>query len=196
MIDIDFKALALLTLRDPRAAAQQIIGFNFPRDVLWTGLALVALANTVIIVLLLAMSPPNIALPSYFDAPLAMFVLLAGTSVVYIHAIYWTGVAIGGKGSLLDVLALVVWLLVLRVAAQLAVVILTLAAPMLALLLSLVVSVWGFWIMLNFIAEALHLTTLFHAFAVLVIGAIGLVLGLGFLLTLIGLSAQGVFAHV
>ncbi len=192
----DLIALGQLTLRDPRTAARTIIAQALPRDVLWTALALVAAINTGVIVVLLALSPPGVPLPDYFNAPLALFVLLAGTSVVFVHAIYWGGLALGGKGALNDVLALVVWLLALRAVAQLGVMVLTLLLPLLALVASLVIAVWGIWIMLNFIAEALTLPSLMHAIAVLIIASVGLVLGLGLLLSFFGLGAQGVASNV
>jgi hypothetical protein len=192
----DLLPLARMTLTDPRAAARAVISQGLSRDALWTGLALVAAINTLVLFLLVAMSPAEMPLPDYFPAPLAFFVLLAGTSVLYVHAVYWTGMALGGKGRLADVLALVVWLLALRAAAQFAIVVLTLLLPVLALLVSLVVAVWGFWIMLNFIAEALALTTLGHAIAVLILGALALIVGLGLLMSVIGLSTQGVLSHV
>jgi hypothetical protein len=191
-----FLPLVQATLRTPRLAAQQIIGWQLSRDVLWTALALVAVLNTFVIVLLIQMAQSSVPLPSYFSAPLALYVLLAGVLVIYVHAIYWAGLAIGGKGTLGDVLALVVWLQVLRAVAQVGVLVLTVLVPSLALVLSLIVGVWGLWILLNFITTAMNLPTTAHALVVLVIGAVGLVLGLGVLLSVIGLSAQGVLNNV
>jgi hypothetical protein len=131
-------------------------------------------------------------LPSYFDAPLTLFILLTGLMVVYIHAMYWTGLAIGGQGALMDVLALVVWFQILRAAAQFAVIVLTLAIPSLGMILSLVIAIWGLWIFLNFIAAAMRLPSVGHGFLVLIIAAVGMVFGLGILLSMIGLGAQGV----
>jgi hypothetical protein len=187
-----FIQMAHNTLRDPRASAVQIISMALPRDVLWTALALVAALNTFLILLLIDITGSVMVLPSYFDAPLALFVLLTGLMVVYIHAMYWTGLAIGGQGALMDVLALVVWFQVLRAVAQLAVIVLTLAIPGLGTLLSLVVAIWGLWIFLNFIAAAMNLPSVGHGLLVLVLSAVGLVLGLAVLLSIIGLSAQGV----
>ena len=192
----DLLQLTKLTLRDPREAARRIIAAGFSKDTLWTGLALVTLVNTVVILVLLAMSPPNMPVPGYFSSPLTLYVLLTGTAVIYTHAVYWAGRAIGGSGTLKNVLALVTWVLALRVIAQIAILVLTLAAPVFALLVSLVVSIWGFWIMLNFVAEALDFSTIFLAVAAVFLGALALVFGLGLLLTLIGLGAQGVPTNV
>jgi len=60
----------------------------------------------------------------------------------------------------------------------------------------LVVSLWGVWILLNFIATTLNLPSVGHGFAVLVIGLVGLVLSLSILLALIGVGAQGISTNV
>ena len=82
-----FFPLVQPTLRAPRLAAAQIIGWQLGRDVLWTALGLVAVLNTFVVVLLVQMAQPDMPLPSYFNAPLVLYVLLAGTMVVYVHAI-------------------------------------------------------------------------------------------------------------
>ncbi len=191
-----FLPLVQTTLRSPRAAAEQIIGWNLSRDVLWTALALVAILNTFVIILLIQLAKPDMPLPGYFNTPLALYVLLTGVLVIYVHAIYWAGLAVGGQGTLADVLALVVWLQVLRAIAQVGVLVLTVLLPQIAILLSLAVAIWGLWILLNFITTALKLPTIGHAVTVIVIGAVGLVLGLGILLAVIGVAAQGVLSNV
>lgn len=186
--------LAQTSIRDPRAAARQIMALGLSRDALWTALALVAIVNTFLVLMLVQTSQgaASMPLPGYFNTPLALFVLIAGLMVVYIHGMYWAGLAIGGQGSLTDVLALVVWFQVLRAAAQLAVVFVSALFPAMGLLLSLAVAIWGFWIFLNFLATALNLTSPWHAIAVLVVAFVGLVFGLGILMALIGSFTQGV----
>jgi hypothetical protein len=184
--------LIAMTLRTPQVAAEQIIALRLSRDVLWTALALVALVNTAIVVLLISLSPPEFALPGYFSSPLALFFLLTGLLVIYVHALYWAGRAVGGKGDLGDLLALMVWLQALRAGAQMLVLVAALAIPPLAALLSLVIAIWGFWILLNFITAAMRLPTVFHAVATLIVSGIGVVLGVGLVLFFIGVVAQGV----
>ena len=68
--------------------------------------------------------------------------------------------------------------------------------PGLSLLMSVLIGVWGLWILLHFITAALGLPSLLHALGTLVLGAVGLVLGLGILLSLVGAVAQGVLPNV
>ncbi len=188
-----FIPLIKLSITAPRDAAKVIMNMGLGRDVLWTALALVAIINTFLITVVVGMSgPETMPLPSYFQRPLALFILIAGLMVIYIHAMYWAGLAIGGKGALMDVLALVVWFQVLRAAAQAAIILLSAVIPSAGLLLSLVVAIWGLWIFMNFLATALDLKTPWHTIAVLVVAFVGLVLGLGILMALIGTVTQGV----
>jgi hypothetical protein len=186
----DLLDLARLTLRDPASAGQRIMALKLSRDVLWTGLALVAAANTIILSISAMILPPS-GLPAFFNSPLAMFVILAGVLVVTVHGIYWTGQALGGQGDLGDLLAMLVWLQVLRVGVQLVVTLLIFAAPTLSLMVSLIAAVWALWILLHFIAAAFRFPSLGKAAGVLLVATIGLVLGLGMLMSLIGLSIMG-----
>lgn len=184
--------LVQTTLRNPRAAAGLIAALQLSREVIWTALALVAALNALVISAMFAIAPPAMALPSYFQSPLVLFALLGGLMVLYVHALSWVGRAMGGQGMIEPLLAAVVWLQALRLCAQLGILLLTVALPPLAMLASFVVTFWGLWILLNFVAELLHLPGLFYAAAVLAGAALGVLLGLGLLLSLIGLTAQGV----
>ena len=178
--------LVQTSLRDPRSAAQSIMALGLGRDALWTALALVAVVNTFLVLFVVQFAGPAFPFPGYFDRPLALFVLIAGLTVVYVHAMYWAGLAIGGRGALNDVLAVVVWFQVLRAMAQVAVILVSLALPGLGALFSLVIAVWGFWIFLNFLATVLNLASVWHAIGVLVISFAGLVMGLGILMAVVG----------
>jgi hypothetical protein len=192
----DLIPLIKTTLRDPAAAAQTIITWQLSREVLWTALALVAALNTLIIQVVLSGSDPSPAIPAYFYAPLSLFVLMAGVMVIYVHALYWAGLAIKGQGRLDDLLAVIVWLQGLRTGAQLAIVVLSLLVPALGMLAMIVISIWGFWILLNFIATALNLPSPAYGLVVLVIGLVGLVVSISILLALVGVGAQGSTNHV
>lgn len=181
-----FVPLVQESIRAPGVAARRVLDMGLTRDILWTALALAAIINTFLVFLMVSSSSTPVPLPGYFDRPLALFVLIAGLTVVYVHAMYWSGKAIGGDGTLTDVLAVVVWFQVLRALAQVCVILVSLALPGLGALLSLAVAVWGFWIFMNFLSTALNLSTPWHALAVLAVSFVGLILGLGILTALIG----------
>lgn len=195
---INWGALTQTTLRDPREAARQIMALDLGRDALWTALALVAVVNAIVLQLLVSGVPPEVQaqFPGYFASPLVMFMLLIGVMVIYIHTVYWSGLSLGGEGRLYDVVALLVWLQVLRTVVQLFVLLLTLTVPSLAGLASLAAFAVAFWILINFVAEALSLPSLGHAIMALAVAVVGLVLGLGILLAIISIAATGTMSHV
>jgi hypothetical protein len=187
--------MVLLSLREPRTAAEQIIGWRLDRDTLWTALALAACVNTLIFSLSVVLQPSE-AMPAFFTSPLAMFVLLSGVLVVTTHGLYWTGRAIGGQGELGDMLSLIVFLQILRILAQIVIFVLMFVSPGISLLLSLATGIFGMWLLVNFIAAAHRFETLGRAIGTLLIAMAMIVLGLSFLLSIVGIAAQGVMPSV
>ena len=192
----DLVALALLTIRAPQEAAHQILSVYYSRDVLWSALALVGAVNSIIFSVTTQITGPVPTMPAFFNNPLAFFLIYTGMMVMMVHAFYWTGRAMGGVGDLGELLALTVWLQALRAVAQLGLLVLLLLSPALAFLYSIVIGLLGVWILLSFVSVALRLNSLGGAFAVLVVGTLGLALGLVVLGSMIGLTAMGVSANV
>ena len=187
--------LAVETLRDPQATAAQIMRWQVPRGELYMALLAVSALTALIVGTVSSLGPapdPELldAVPvmALFQRPLALFVLTAGGLIVMVHALYWAGSAMGGKGDLGDLIALMAWLQALRVAAQVVILVLSAIVPGIAGLLALVVMIVAFWLMLHFISAALHLGSLLRAFGILIAVSAALLLGLMFMITLFGLA--------
>lgn len=192
----DWGGLAVLTLRNPRAAAAVLIGWQLPRGVIWTALALVSCCNAILAGVAELMFPSPVPLPSIMMNPLMLFILLAGGMVVTVHALLWAGRAVGGQGELEDVAIVLTWLQALRAAAQAAVVVLALISPALAGMFAMVVMFIGLWVMANFIAQALSFSSAWKAFGLMVALMIGLAFGIIVLLAVTGLGVWGLDANV
>lgn len=196
MIDRDaVKDLALETLQSPRTAAQKVMSLGLSRDVLWSGLVLVACINSIVYSLSLFVSDAS-ALPPLLRNPVMFFMLVTGLQVLTVHGFYWGGRALGGSGDLGELLSLMVWLQALQAAANAALFIVLFLSPGIEQLLSLGVGLIGLWITLNFITEAMRLPGLLHAVGVLVLATLGIAFGLIILASMIGLGALGVPANV
>lgn len=187
--------LAICTLTTPKDAAARIMAIQLPRSELYTALLAVSALTAVLASASAMMGPPvppevmaQMPVLALFERPLALFVLLAGGLVVMVHALFWAGTAMGGTGRLEDMIALFTWLQALRVVAQLGIIVLSLVIPAIATLVALLVSVLAFWLTLNFIAAGLRLGSLLKAFGVLFAVVTGLLIGLMFLITLLGLA--------
>lgn len=194
----------MLSLRNPATAARFVIAAGFRRDVLWSFLLLVSIANATLVWLSNALTGPTpeqiaqmpIQIPAIVFSPLFAFLFLAGALVITVHVLYWLGAAIGGTGSLDDMLAVLVWLQSLRVFAQIILLVLMLAVPSLAGIFGLAVAIISLWILVHFVNEATGLGSLFKTVGVLLSAMVGIILGLSFILTITGLATLGIDANV
>ncbi len=191
--------LALDTLRDPKGTAQVIMGWNLDRGTLYTALIAVAAVNALLASAPIILSTDGLdaatraALPilALLERPLMFFALVAGTLVVMIQALFWAGKAMGGQGEMTEMMALIIWLQALRAAAQVVILGLGLAVPLLAGLAALALQLVALWLFLHFISAAMRFDSLFRAFGLLIAVVTGLFLGLMLILTLMGVSAGG-----
>lgn len=191
--------LALDTLRDPKGTCEKIMGWNLDRPTLYMALFAVAAINALLASIPVILTPGGVepelraALPilALLERPLVFFALVAGTLVVMIQALFWAGRAMGGQGSLGDVMALLIWLQAMRALAQLVILVLGLFAPVLSALAALVLQLVALWLFLHFLSAAMRFDSLFRAFGLLVAVAAGLFLGLMLILSLLGFSAGG-----
>lgn len=187
-----FPELALLTLRDPHAAAEIILSWNLPKEAIWTGIALVSVIVTILSTLSNMLMPAEDPLGAMVSAPLIYFIIAAGGFVATVYAIYWTGRMLGGRGDVKDLMVLLLWLQGLWAGAQAAMLVCLLIAPVLATFLLLFVALATIWVFVHFISIGLQLNSLMRAVVVLIVGTIVLIIGTGFLLSLIGVSSVGV----
>jgi|TARA_B110000908_G_scaffold71372_1_gene86139 hypothetical protein len=196
--------LTILSLQNPALAARFVLASGLRRDILWSLLLLVSIANATLVWVSNALTGPTpeqlaqmpIQIPAIIFSPLFAFVFLAGALVITVHVLHWLGAAIGGTGSLENMLAVLVWLQGLRVMAQVVLLVLMLAVPSLAGLFGLAVAILSLWILVHFVNEAAGLDSIFKTVGVLLSAMVGVILGLSFILTITGLATMGIDANV
>ena len=204
---LDVQSLSMLislTLRDPANAARLVINSGYRRDVLWTLLLLVSIANAALVWLSNALTGPTpeqlaqmpIQIPQIIFSPLFAFVFLAGALVITVHVLHWIGAAIGGEGSLDDMLSVLVWLQAMRVLAQVVLLVLLLVAPSIAGLFGLAVALYSLWILVHCVNEGAGLGSVFKTVGVLLSATVGIIMGLSFILTITGLASMGISPNV
>lgn len=191
-----FPELFMLTLRDPPAASDVILGWNLSKEAMWTAIALVSVVVTILSTVSNIILPVPAPLNAIVGSPFIYFIIAAGGFVATVHAIYWTGRMLGGRGRLEDLMVLLLWLQAMRAVAQVAVLVTLVIAPILASFLVLLIAIATIWVFINFISIGLHLNSMVRAIVVLVVAALALIIGLSFLLSLIGVSAVGVPLNV
>lgn len=178
--------LVILSVRDPAAAAREIIAFDLPRDVLWTALALMAVLNTLLYSVTTSLVPGPSPMPAIFQTPFAYLVFMGGGLVLVTVALYWTGRSFGGTGSMDDILSVIIWLQFLRVVVQVISIVLLLTLPLLAALVTLAAAILGLWIFVHFVDQAHRFGSPLKAVGVIVASFIGMVMGLSILLAMFG----------
>lgn len=193
---IDWPGLVLRSLQAPREAARQIIDWRIPPQAIWMSLVLVCTLNALLAGVTELLFPTPFALPGMMQSPIGMVGILAVGLFAMVYALFWVGRSLGAEGRLEDVAAALTWLQGLRVLAQAILLVLTILSPALAGLFAFAVMIFGIWLTLNFVAEALQFTSLLQAAGVLFAVVVGLAIGLMVVLTVTGLGVWGLAPNV
>jgi hypothetical protein len=192
----DLRELTVLSLTRPAEAARILLAQNLQRETLWTALMLVAVLNTLMFSLSNVLMPGPSPLPQAFNSPAVYFFFVSGGLILIVMSIFWTGRALGGQGSMNDVLVMIVWLQGLRVLVQAAALILMMTIPILSALLVMAAAFIGIWILLHFVDQAHKFNSLGRSAGVLIAAFVAMVLGLSLILSLIGASILGSSGYV
>lgn len=176
------------SLSAPRDAARAVLALRLGLETLVMLLALATIANTLLFFLALALSPPMAALPGLFANPaLYALVMLAGI-LAFVVTMTRIGQRLGGKGQLADLLAVTVWLQILRVLAQAALLVAALVSPPIASLLTLAVTAFGLWLFVSFLQVAHGWDGPGNALITAGLSVLALAFGIAILLTLTGIA--------
>lgn len=192
----DLRELAILSIKDPAMGAKTVLSMPLPREALWTALVLVAVLNAALFTVSNILVPGPTPFPGIFTVPLIYCAVVAGGLVLTVYALFWIGRALGGSGSLEDIMQVIVWLQALRVVAQLAVLVFLVTVPVLSALLVFAVSLYGLYMLLHFINQAHQLDSMARAAGVLIASLLAIVLGLTLLISLFGGSIVGSAPYV
>lgn len=188
--------LAVRTVKDPRSAAMQLAGLNIARRHLWLALALAVVLNTIVYQISLVLAPPNVVLPALFTSPLLFAVVIGAGLIISIFSLTYAGRFLGGTGELNVIMTLLIWLQFLRFALQLVAFVLAPFIPGLAGVLVFAASLYGIWLLLQFIDVGHGLNSLATAFGVMVLATLGIMIGLAVILSLLGIQNMGLTPYV
>ena len=156
----DLKTLVGLTLREPEAAARQLIALNLPLSVRWMGVLLSAALSGLLAWLSAQLYPvpePEVVqvLSLITSHPLLVASLHVVPILVTSALMAGVGRMFGGKGSFEDALLLTVWIELVLLMVQTLQVVLTLVIPGVAIILGYVTLGLFFWLTVQF-TKALH----------------------------------------
>ncbi|WP_136682027.1 YIP1 family protein [Falsirhodobacter xinxiangensis] len=173
-------SLVGLTLRDPREGLRAVLSQPLGLSERWLVFALSIILPT----LLIAAGTILIPMPdgALFPFPPVTLAILQGVAMgVMVVLTYLVGRWRGGRGSFADCLLTVSWLQIVMVAMQAALLLVELALPPLAAILSIVATLLMFWLLTNFVVEVHGFTSLPMTF----LGIMGAMFVAAFLFALI-----------
>ena len=173
-------------LREPRAAAADVIALGVPREAMGPALFLVVILS-VILNSVTEMLAPN---PLVRMTPFQMTILVTVLILVFAYTIFKAGQLLGGIGTFQDSLLLMIFLQALFLPAAATQVVLFLVSPGLAGLFIIAVMLFLTWLQINFIAALHGFSSLGPAIGAMLVAMIGtfavMVLVAPFFVTLVG----------
>ena len=187
------------SLRDPRGFALQLIALDMPRSARWQLLfvsAVIGVALTTLNVYRASQSGTSATDPlqmsiedMILNRPFIHVLLQFSLLVITVFLIYWVGRMARGIGDLPPAILLVAWVEFVLAAIRGVQAVVFFVSPPLAVM----VGVFGlgimFWLLSNFIAELLGFASPFWVLLGILATAIGVMVGVIFLLVLIGLTS-------
>lgn len=160
-------AQAVRALREPRAAAADVLALGVPRETVLPALILVAIISVFLDTALFAVMPDVDAT----FAPFRSIVFYLAVAGLFAFVISFVGKWFQGVGSIADALLLIVFLQAMLLPASAVQIVLALISPQLAVLFIYLVALFLFWIQVNFVAALHGFNTLGRAFAVTLIAS-------------------------
>lgn len=187
-----WKQIFLDTIYVPRVAAQRLLALGLSVSESWTFLALASVLNAIAFYATILMFPPLESATAYvIVSPLAMSAVLFGVMSLGATTLFWAGRTMGGAARFTDLLVLVTWLQFMRLAIQVAGFLLMPIVPGLANSAMFVASLYGLWILVNFINEAQGYDSIGKSTGNLFLSFVGLMVVLSIFFSIIGLSTVG-----
>ncbi|MBV1896507.1 MAG: YIP1 family protein [Rhodobacteraceae bacterium] len=183
--------LAVLSIKDPAAAARQLLDLQIPRNTLWMLLLLVTVCNTILFTISDLMAPVPGPLADLIGTPFMMLGIVAGGLILTILSIRICGRLVGGTGTFDKVMVLIVWLQVLRLIVQAAVLFLMMTIPYLSALLVIVAAFVWLYLLVHFVNEAHQFGSLGRSAVVLIVSLVIPAVGIAVFLTLFGVPLTG-----
>lgn len=178
------------SIMEPSDSARKVIDMNVPRDALWTGLALVAVLNVILVVLLQMISPAPVAFQeqAFALSPFGFTAIIGIFFILFVFGIFYAGQIMGGEGTLQASLAIVVWFQSVSLTLEGIQLILVLISPAIASLFGLLSLGALIWCFMNFINVLHGFQNLGKALVAVFMALIGTALLAGIALAILGVG--------
>lgn len=173
--------------------AKKAIGLNLPREALWTGLALAAVLNVVLLAVLQLISPAPIAFEgqAFALSPFAYAAIIGIFLTLFVFGTLYTGNFMGGTGTLAGTLTVIVWFQSISLTLEAIQVVLVLISPAIGSIFGLLSLGALIWCFLNFINVLHGFNNLGKAAITAILALIGTAMCAGIVLAVFGLGPAG-----
>lgn len=180
-------------IMEPSESARRVIELNLPRDALWTGLALVAVLNVILVVLLQMISPAPVAFQeqAFALSPFGFVAIIGIFLGLFVFGIFYAGKIMGGAGTLHASLAIIVWFQSISLTLEAIQVLLVLISPAIGSIFGLLSLGALIWCFVNFINVLHGFNNIGKALVTIFLALIGTALLAGIVLALFGLGPTG-----
>lgn len=176
--------------------AQKALDLNPPREALWTGLALVAVLNVLLLSVLQLISPVPMAFENqvFVLSPFAYVAIIGAFLTMLVLGVHYAGRLMGGVGTLAGALTIVVWFQSISLTLEAIQLVLVIISPAIASLFGMLSLGAMIWCLVNFINVLHGFSNLGKAAAAIVLALIGAAVCTGILLSIFGLGPTGALA--
>lgn len=181
------------SIMEPSESARKVIAYNAPPQALWTGLVLVAVLNVILVGLLQMLSPMPLAMQEqgFALSPFGLFAIIGIFFALFVFGVFYAGRMIGGTGSLVGSLAIVVWFQAVSITLEMVQLVLVLISPSLGSIFGLVTLGALIWCFMNFINILHGFNNLGKALGTVFLALVGTALISGIILAVLGVGPTG-----
>lgn len=181
------------SIMEPSDSARKVIAMDIPREALWTALMLIAVLNVILVAVLQMLSPAPVAFEqqAFAMSPFGFFAIISVFLVMLVFGVFHAGRMMGGKGTLLATLAIVVWFQSISLTLEAVQIVLVVISPAIGSIFGLVSLGALLWCFVNFINILHGFNSLGKALAAVVLALFGTALVAGIILTVLGFGAVG-----
>ena len=169
------------------------LAMRFPRDALWTALALVAVLNVLLLGVLQFVSPETAATQDQIItvSPFGYLAIIGAFLTFMVFMLVHAGRMMGGDGTIEGTLTLLVWFQAVSLTLEGIQVLLVLVSPPIAAIFGLMSLGAIIWVFVNLVNVLHGLANLGKAIVVIFLALIGTVLGTGLVMGMMGITPPG-----
>ena len=178
------------SLMEPAQMAAEVLALRLPKEAMWTGLALVAVLNVLLLGIVQMVSPATAELQKQMVTltPFSYLGIIGAFLTFLVFMLVHAGRMMGGTGTIEASLTLLVWFQALSLTLEFIQIVIVLISPTIAGLFELVPLGAIIWVFINMIRVLHDFDGLGKSVIVIFIALIGTVLGTGLVMSLLGIN--------